>query len=114
MNEKTKDWHDTTFEPDHRYIIKKLMTGKIKWEITAFGSSKTFAACGNDFDEDGLLDCVGRVTEGTFEFHLNKITLRFLGTHSDGYWDYNVTQRYSGAAEGSVTPMMEIGRCSRI
>ena len=87
-----------------------------KYEVKKFGRSTLMAACYEEFDENGFLDCY---TKGG-KFHFNKVNGRYLWVHHWGYYnvlpDYRPTPGTSSpfpkSDEKSDPPYLEVGKCS--
>ncbi len=107
----TKQWREATFKTEgDRYIIKAADDGKNAYVITEFGDPSTIpnAWCENDINDGGYLFCKGIFTE----FKFNKNNLRFLQTYHGGYIEIQPSNKFM--KEGDDTPLISIGRCSKI
>ena len=97
-----KEWKNTKFKTDHKYLISERDGTEYAFYVTRVGDPIALSFCESDFNESGFLSC-----SGIGEFHFNKKNGRYLYSYSIGY--YNVL---SGKDEGADTPYLEIGKCS--
>lgn len=122
-NDKAKKWGRgiVTLE-DNNYLLTPVdpetcgADCDYKYEVKKFGRSTLMAACYEEFDENGFLDCY---TKGG-KFHFNKVNGRYLWVHHLGY--YNVLPEYRPTPgtsspfpksdEKSDPPYLEVGKCS--
>jgi len=98
-NEEQKEWENTNFSTNFKYVISKA---DAVWQITRIGESFPIISCKGDFNDYGILLC-----SDLSDFRLNKRNGRFLHTYPIGY--YNVLP---GEDEGDNTPYLQIGKCS--
>ena len=106
FNEKNQTWITTTFQ-ENKWMVKKSDDPQIKWQVFEFGKDFPIAMCEQDFNESGNLFC-----DGIAQFRMNKKNLRYLYIYPFGYWSDN--EKYKMFKEGRNTPVMEIGKCSKI
>lgn len=101
-------WHSVDFTAGTRYIIKRSAVQGYAWEVREFGSSAILAValCKADFNEAQFLFCTGLGGE----FRFNSRTLRFLNAYLIGY----VPGDTAFSKDGSDTPSIEIGTCSKL
>lgn len=110
FNKTTKQWEQTSFKPDGKYVVAPPSDSIPHWAkfvVNEVGNSSPTAFCEDGFDVDGELRCLGRRP-----FFMSSKRLRFLTTFPQGFWN-DSTDPKSSAAEGTTTPTLSIGRCSR-
>jgi len=105
-NKKNKRWSTASFHTN-KWMVKKSTDPSYKQEVWEFGDSVPTIKCGEDFDEFGSLVC-GDI----MQFRMNKNSLRYLYIYPVGYW--SDTNKLKSLNEGENTPLMEIGKCSKI
>jgi len=102
-----KEWVNSNYQGDHKYIVSKLnVKGKI-WEVKKLGNDASVSICEDHFNESGILLC-----DGICEFKMNKINRRYILTCDVGYYYSGEGMKYSD--EKSATPFIQIGKCSPI
>lgn len=104
-DENSKTWISVPFKTDSKYLVNK--SKKLgSWVIKETGGG-TFIQCEKGFNDWGFLRCSGMSFNG--DFTMNNETLRFQYVYPFGY----VVRAYNeDNKEGSITPFMEIGKCS--
>lgn len=111
FNGKNKTWSTARFPP-HKWIVKKSTNPKYKLEIVEFGEEYPTLKCDTDFNDSGNLICLDTGGEGWGQFRMSKNNLRYLWAYPYGYW--SDTNEVKALKEGANTPLMEIGKCSKI
>jgi len=110
-NETSKQWEETTFKTDHKYLITRPSHQSLNinsaWVVKEFGSELVSMWCEDDFDEFGFLFCKSYEAEMRF----NRENSRFLYFYSLGYYNKK-TSAYP--EDGGGTPLVEIGTCSKL
>jgi len=93
-----------------KYIVRKLKKSDTysdthAYAVFPFGKDYSLFNCASRPTDDGKMICLGGGSNSTFNF--SNITGRFVATYADGYWrDLD--------DENSDTPLVTIGRCSKI
>ena len=105
FNADNMQWNIHRFQPT-KLIVKRTDDLVFKWQVYDFSKNVAIINCRGDFDSDGFLGC-----SGAAEFRMSQDTLRFLYIYTIGYW--SDTDKAPAYKEGTNTPWMEIGRCSR-
>ena len=109
------EWHQSNFKTNSRYIVrpvrkdeaplvKKFVESVLynaKWVVMKVGERVPFSGC-TEPKEHGSILCKGPATE----FKMNEKSMRFLYAYLQGYWH--------PSDKGGDTPILEIGKCSRI
>jgi hypothetical protein len=111
FNKETRRWEITKFNTnDSRYIISSSQSKESPYLVRNFGSDSSFplAFCKDGFSADTFLRCRGLVTD----FSFNVKTMRYSYSYNVGY--INPTPGVNDMKEGDDTPLIEIGRCSRL
>ena len=103
FNKSTKNWYQTNFKPTDKRVLSK--SGK-KWFVKIIGQ-KLGGECKKGFGKYGFIRCEGLLVGGKFE--MNNVSLRYIFIHAYGYV---VNSYVKGFPEGSITPYIEIGKCS--
>jgi len=124
-NEKAEKWGRgiVTLE-DNNYLVSPVdpetcgAECDYKYEVKKFGRNTLMAACYEEFDDNGFMDCY---TKGG-KFNFNRVNGRYLWVHHWGY--YNVLPGYQPppgtsspfpkSDETSDPPYLEIGKCSQL
>ena len=107
FNKSTKEWESTNFKAEGKYVLSKPSDKAKGWELKEFGSSIT-DKCAGGFSENGFIYC-----KGWKDFQMNNKSLRFQIVYAAGYVISEYLDLDDGQhAEGSVTPYLEIGKCS--
>lgn len=111
-------WKETSFKANEKYLVvrpsdteRALVKGQpVEWVVKAMGSDSIEATCEKDFGAAGTVMC-----DGFSLFRFSRLRGRFLRAHLYGYYavDPNAAMG-SYSAEGELTPLIEIGKCSRI
>jgi hypothetical protein len=117
-------WVQATFATTEKYVVSRAEKGRwpkaadgqeVVWVVTKTGSDFPSHWCTTDFTENGALICKGIGSE----LLLSRENLRYLLTYTIGYWN-EVPKRLANRGrqdlmgpEGSNTPHVEIGRCSK-
>jgi hypothetical protein len=117
LNKVTHEWETTRFTIMNKYLVSHSPKGSkfdslgTKWTVKEVGRSFAQYFCKADFNDVGNLFC-----DGFGEFKMNKLSLRFLTTYTDGYWNYGPGTKRFGPEdiEGGDTPAVAIGTCSPI
>ena len=102
-----KEWKNTNFTADGKYVIAKADETKHAWQVTEIGETSSSFRCESDFTEYGYLRCSGIGGE----FNFNKRNGRFLRSYLIGYYTV-IPEVNQGKDEGSDTPLIGIGKCS--
>lgn len=105
FNKSTKEWERANFKSEDKYVVSKSSDKRKGWEVKKIGES-IGAECAEGFNEHGFINC-----NGFMDFQMNRISLRYIMVHKYGY----VVKEYSDDGlfkEGSLTPYLEIGKCS--
>ncbi len=121
-NSVTNQWETSDFIADSKYIVKKIKNHSYKWVVKEIGSDDTVAICDEEFSKIDHIDSEILRCESISEFKINRTNMRFINIYSDGYYDVgkvsdshpfsNVVRKTQ--TEGYITPLMEIGHCSKI
>jgi hypothetical protein len=101
-----KQWENTNFKANSKYIISKSEGKSFAFRVTKFEEKDSVADCESSFDKLGFLLCEGL---GVF-FQFNKNNGRYIRTYLLGY--IYVLPQLNVTDEKSDTPYMEIGKCS--
>jgi hypothetical protein len=104
-NKTSKKWERKDFKTESKYVLSKSSDAGKGWEVKKIGQ-KEGTSCGSGFDENGFIRC-----SGILDFLMNNKSLRYIVSHLYGY----VIKEYpkdSPLEEGSLTPYLEIGKCS--
>jgi len=108
---ETKKWGQANFNVEtQKYVFSKSESSfskpdkpVFKWELTEMGQDTPWITIYNeDFSQDGTIKGEGH----NFRFIMNKKSLRYLKSHSNGYLD--------GIDSNDNTPYIEIGKCSQL
>ncbi len=105
----SKEWKNTNFTPEHKYIIAKSKYKAYSYQVNELGEDDPASFCKEGFNQYGYLFC----QEGYIhtEFRFNKKNGRFLAVSPYGY--YNAMPGEAKVTdETSDTPLIEIGKCS--
>lgn len=105
FNKTSRQWERSNFKTRNKYIVRKSFQLNERWEVNKIGTSEGIT-CEGDFDENNFIRC-----NGSIAFFMNNTSLRFIVVHPWGYVINNATKDNS-KDEGSVTPYLEIGKCS--
>ena len=107
----SRQWEKASFKSNTKYVITKSSSTETVWEVKQVGKNIPTALCDQDFNDTGGLTC-----RGFEEFRMNKNNLRFVRAYLFGYWTDNAMNRLTGErfAESENTPVIEIGRGSRL
>ncbi len=111
FNKVAKRWEIAKFNTsDSRYIISPSQAKDTPYIVRNFGSDSglPLAFCKDGFISEAFLRCRGLGTD----FAFNVKTLRYSYSYNVGY--INPTPGLNDMKEGDDTPLMEIGRCSRL
>jgi len=104
-NKTSRQWERADFKIENKYVVSKSSDVSKGLEVKKIGLSEG-TSCGDGFDENGLIRCIG-----ILDFLMNKKSLRYIVSHIYGY----VIKEYPKEGpleEGSLTPYLEIGQCS--
>ena len=104
-NNTSSQWESKDFKTDSKYVVSKSSDVSKGWEVKKVGQSEG-TSCGSGFDENGFIRC-----SGILDFLMNNKSLRYIVAHIYGY----VIKDYPKGGpleEGSLTPYLEIGKCS--
>ena len=103
-------WASVDFAVQARYTIRPLPGSTARWIVRPADRSDVVEAnCPEDFSRLQVLHCRGTVTE----FKFNRATGRFLKAYLAGYWSYTPGAPFFNQ-DGSDTPTIEIGTCSKL
>ena len=105
FNKSKNQWEQTSFKDERKYLLSKSNDKTKGWEIKRIGESIGIE-CPGGFDEAGFIEC-----KELMEFQMNNQSLRYIIVFKYGY----VVKEYSDEGvfkEGSLTPYLEIGKCS--
>lgn len=105
FDESTKNWGYANFKAESKYVLSNQSGEKEGWEVKEIGKSRG-TECEGGFNESGFIGC-----KGLIDFQMNNKSLRYIIVHKYGY----VVSEYSDDGlfkEGSITPYLEIGKCS--
>lgn len=105
FDKATKKWRHANFIAERKYLLSKHSGEKRGWEVKVIGDSFG-TGCERGFNEVGFIEC-----NGLIDFTMNNRSLRYIIVHKYGY----VVAEYSNHElfkEGSLTPYLEIGKCS--
>lgn len=105
FDKTSRDWERTNFKAESKYVLSKSSDVGKEWEVKKIGESSG-TPCEGDFNMHGFISC-----KGILDFKMNKISLRYIVFHPYGYVvkDYPKDGPFQ---EGSMTPYLEIGKCS--
>ena len=104
-NKTSSQWQRKDFKTESKYVVSKSSDGSKGWEVKKIGQSEG-TPCRSGFDENGFIRC-----SGILDFLMNNKSLRYIVAHIYGY----VIKDYPKGGpleEGSLTPYLEIGKCS--
>jgi hypothetical protein len=111
-NKANRTWEPTRFNAkDTKFIIRPSDHPTRKYEVNEFGKPEgpfPDYACKVEPNEAGYLFCSGLFGE----FKFNTKNLRYIRVYLAGYIE--IMPSNTLMAEGEDTPMIEIGRCSKI
>lgn len=105
FDKATKDWGRANFKAESKYVLSMQSDEKKGWEVKEIGESRG-TECEGGFSEHGFIEC-----KGLIDFQMNNKSLRYIIVHKYGY----VVKEYPDDGlfkEGSLTPYLEIGKCS--
>jgi len=104
FNKTSKKWERANFKAEDKYLVSKSSEASKGWEVKKIGESSA-TPCEGGFDENGFLTCIELL-----DFRMNNKSLRYMVIHRYGY----VVKEYPRGKfeEGSITPYIEIGKCS--
>jgi hypothetical protein len=105
FDEGTRRWGSRNFHADSKYILSKSSSKEGRWEVKEVGTSFG-TGCDGGFDDKGFVECSGLI-----HFEMNNKSLRYIVVHKYGY----VASEFPKDGpfnEGSITPYIEIGKCS--
>lgn len=111
-NTVSKKWDMGNFKADAKYVVSRrgaqeAESAFLVWDI---GDDELYrASCRSEFNKYGFLFC--NMGDGG-EFKFNRINGRYLATYTSGY--FNVVPGNKLTDASSSTPIIEIGRCSRL
>lgn len=113
-NKSTKRWESTDFTvDDEKFIIRRSNREGFAWEIQKFGDQNAFpyAVCKDDFNSAGVISC--RRFSGLIIF--NSKNGRFSRAFGGSYTAYDRNSSIDiFREEGSDSPVVALGRCSKI
>ena len=109
-------WDYGKFAPGDKYMIKEAddleKADDVMYQVNRFGRDTPSWLCGDFISvgyDAGMMICDGYGTPGN-TFKYNPRTGHFLATYTGGY----VHDKMSGDAVSTDTPIIEIGKCSKL
>lgn len=107
-NKTQNQWLTAKFKT-HKYVVIKSKRENTVWEVREMGKQYTLAACENEFDRYGYLNC-----NYGYDFRMNKRNLRFNMIYPFGHYNDNIKDNKGNLSdtEGESAPFIEIGKCS--
>jgi len=104
FDDSSKSWERRNFSTTSQYLINKKTDGNMGWVVKEIGDSIE-TVCEDGFGKYGFLNCNGYIN-----FQMNNQSLRYIISHNHGYVVRDPENGF--IKEGSVTPYLEIGKCS--
>ena len=106
------EWNSSSGLSNSKYVLAKNKTEmKAVYEVRELGADYPAAYCEDEFNEMGILDCIGF----GHDFSFSRKDLRFLMTYSIGYWNEKSIKSLSPERkQGDDNPHMIVGKCSEI
>lgn len=110
-NEELQRWKKADLETSAKYIVSRSQYRNYTWEVKHYGQKEPFSLCKDDFNDLGYLFC-----DNAGEFRMNKKNMRYIRTYILGYYNCNVEDETGKILneDGSCTPFIEIGICSKL
>ncbi len=106
FNAASKRWETAIFSNEKKYLIAPSGFLTKTLYVNEVGSDFSVASCGNGFNSDGVLFCLGFI-----DFRFNRNNGRYISVYIHGY--IGVDGLKEKTDEKADTPYLEIGRCSR-
>ena len=81
FNKTTGEWNPTVFKTTNKYLISKSTSKDMAWDVKNVGESVADTFCEKDFNDMGVLRCLGMKT-----FYINRKNGRYIASSPLGYW----------------------------
>jgi hypothetical protein len=111
FDRKSNRWVIGNFRATQKFTVARSKLKGQVWEVRDFGSEIALTTCKDDFNDFGMIYCTGLFEQ----LHFNRKTMRYLRTHTSGYWNEDSLRKiFPNSREGGDNPGIEIGTCTRL